>query len=79
MSLSLDHQRKSKQTNKNQKLSSNPTLEESYTKYWTNLRRTETKRKKEFNIEAWEQEISNRISLKKNEKAEKYYTNEGTS
>ena len=41
-------------------------------------RRAETKRKKEFNLEAWEKEPSNTISLKKNEKAEKYYTNEGT-
>ena len=36
------------------------------------------KRKKEFNLKAWEKETSNTISLKKNnEKAEKYYTNEG--
>ena len=39
----------------------------------------ETKRKKEFNLEAWEKETSNTISLKNNnnEKAEKHYTNEG--
>ena len=30
-----------------------------------NLRRAETKRKKEFNLEAWEKETSNTISLKK--------------
>ena len=47
--------------------------------YCTNLRRAETKRKKEFNLEARENETSNTISLKKknNEKAQKYYTNEG--
>ena len=37
------------------------------------------KKKKEFNIEAWGKETSSTISLKKNEKAEKYYTNEGTN
>ena len=50
-----------------------------YTNHWTNLRRAETKRKKEFSLETWEEETSNTISLKKNnEKAEKYCTNEGT-
>ena len=53
-----------------------------------NLSRAETKRKKEFNLlqgknstflEAWEKETSNTINLKSNEKAEKYYTNEGTN
>ena len=49
-------------------------------KHWTNLRRAETRKKKEFNLEAWEKETSNTVSLKKNnEKAEKYYTNEGTN
>ena len=66
------------QTNK-QKLSTNPTLYEAYTNHWTNLRRAETKRKKAFNLEDWEMETSNIVSLKKNEKAEKYYTNEGTN
>ena len=51
-----------KQTNK-QKLSTNLTLYEAHTNHWTNLRRAETKRKKEFNLpqgknstilEAWE-------------------------
>ena len=39
----------------------------------------EIKRKKEFNLEAWEKETSNTISLKRetNEKTEKYHTNEG--
>ena len=52
-----------KQTNK--KPSTNLTLYEGYTNHWTNLRRAETKRKKEFNLEAWEKETSNTISLKK--------------
>ena len=42
--------------------------------------KAETKRKKEFNLEAWEKETSNIVSLKKNnEKAEKHYRNEGTN
>jgi len=40
-----------KQTNK--KLNINLTLYYAYTNHWTNLRRTETKRKKEFCLEAW--------------------------
>ena len=68
-----------KQTNK-QKLSTNLTLHKAYTNHWTNFRREETKRKREFNPEAWVKETSNTISLKENnEKAEKYYTNEGTN
>jgi len=43
-----------KQTNK--KLSTNPTLYKAYTNHWTNFSRAETKRKKEFNLEAWEKE-----------------------
>ena len=35
--------------------------------------------KKEFNLEAWEKDTSNTVSLKKKEKTEKYYTNEGTN
>ena len=53
-----------KQTNK-QKLSTHFTLYKAYTNHWTNLRRAETKRKKEFNLEAWEKGTSNTISLKK--------------
>ena len=49
------------QTNK-QKLSTNLTLYEAYIHNWTNLRKAETKRKKEFNLEAWEKEISDTIS-----------------
>ena len=77
-SLSLAHQRNNKQTNK--KLSTNLTLYKAFANHWTNLRRAETKRKKEFNTEAWEKETSNTVSFsKRNEKAEKYYTNEGTN
>ena len=40
----------------------------------------QTKRKKEFNPEAWEKETSNTVSNNNNsEKAEKYYTKEGTN
>ena len=38
------------------KLSTILTQYEAYTNPWTNLRRAETKRKKEFNPEAWEKE-----------------------
>ena len=44
------------------KLSTNFTLYEAYTNHWTKLRRTETKRKKEFNLEAWGREASNTVS-----------------
>ena len=54
--VSLAYQRKSKQ-----KLSTDVTLYEAYKKHWTSLRRAETKRKKEFNLEAWEKETSNTI------------------
>ena len=50
-----------KQTNK-KKLSTNLTLYEAYTNHQTNLRRAESKRKKEFNLKAWEKEASNTIS-----------------
>jgi len=49
-------------TKKQKKLSTNLTIYEAYTNHWTNLRRAETKRKKEFNLEGWEKEISNTIS-----------------
>ena len=60
-SLSLAHQRK----NKTNKLSTSLTLYKVYTNHWTNLRRAETKRKKEFKLEAWGKETSNTM-LKKN-------------
>ena len=64
---------------KAKKLSTNLTLCEAYTNHWTNLMRAETKRKKDFNLKAWEKETSNTISFKNNnnEQAEKYRTNEG--
>ena len=61
-------------TKNKQKLSTNLTLYKNDTNHWTNLRRAETKRKKEFNLlqgknstflDAWEKETSNTISLKK--------------
>ena len=51
-----------KQTNK---LSTNFALYEPYTNHWTKFRGAETKRKKEFNLEAWEKETSNTIIFKK--------------
>ena len=50
-----------KQTN-TQKLSTNMTIYEAYTNHWTKLRKSETKRKKEFNLEVWEKETLNTIS-----------------
>ena len=50
-----------KQRNK-QKLSTNLTLYEAYTNHWVNPRKSETKKKKEFNLEAWERETPNTIS-----------------
>ena len=47
------------------------------------LRRAETKRKNEFNLEAWERRSQTKKFKKKrernNEKAENYYTSEGTN
>ena len=60
-SLSLVHQKKNRQTNK-QKLSTNLTLYKAHTNDWTNFRRAETKRKKEFNLEALEKETASTIS-----------------
>ena len=53
-----------KQTYK-QKLSMNLTLYETYTNHWTNLRREENKRRKEFNLETWEKETSIHSKFKK--------------
>ena len=61
----------SRKTNNKQKTSTNLTLSKAYTNHWTNLRRGEIKRKKEFNLEAWEKETSNAISLKKKKKKER--------
>ena len=77
-SLSLAHQRKNKQTDK-QKLSTNLTLYEAYTNHWTNLRKAETTTKKESNFEAWEGDLKQNKLKKNSQKAEKYHTNEGTN
>ena len=69
-SLSLAHQRKNKNKNKPKK-STNLTLYKAHTNDWTNFRRAETKRKKEFNLlqginstflETWEKETSNTVT-----------------
>ena len=57
ISLSLAHQRKNKTKQKTQH---NLTLYEAYTNHHTNLKRAEIKRKKEFNLEAWEKETSSK-------------------
>ena len=54
-----------KQNNNNKKLSANLILYEAYTNHWAKLRRAETKRKKEFNLESWEKETLNTIHLNK--------------
>ena len=59
------HLTQPKKKNKQTKLSTNLTLYKAYTNHWNNPRRAETKRKKEFNLEAWEKETSNTISLKR--------------
>ena len=67
-SLSHAHQKKNKtkqtikQTISKQKLSTNLIIYKAYTNHQTNLRRTETKRKKEINLEAREKETLNAIS-----------------
>ena len=55
--LTQPHQSEEKQ--QQQKLNANLTLYKAYTNHWTNLRREETKRKREFNLEAREKETSN--------------------
>ena len=73
--LSLAHQRKSKQIKKSHTI-------RSLQKPLDQPEKAEPKMKKKFNLEAWEKEASNTISLKKKKKkgkAEKYYTNERTN
>ena len=74
-------------TNK-QKLTVNFTLYEAHTNHWTNVRRAETKRKKEFNLLQGKNSLSFKPGKKRpqtqyvfleNEKAERYYTNEETN
>ena len=63
--LALPIKRKTNNNNNNnnkKKLSTNLTLYEAYRNHWIKLRRAETKRKKEFNLEAWKKETSNTIS-----------------
>ena len=57
---SEENSQRKKLTNK--KRSANLTVYEVNENHWTNLRRAETKRKKEFNTEAWKREASNIIS-----------------
>ena len=52
-------------TNKQIRICTNLTLYKAYTNHWTKLRRAEIKRKKELNLEAWEKETLNTVSLKK--------------
>ena len=49
-------------TSSHQKARKSCTLQEPYTNHWTKLTRTETKRKKEFNLEAWKKETSSTVS-----------------
>ena len=50
----------------NKKLSINLTLYKAYINHCTKLRRAETKKKKEYNLEAWEKEILKHNKLKSN-------------
>ena len=61
-----------------QKLSINLTLQEAYTNNWTNFRQAETKRKKEFNLEAWEKEPSNKIMKNQRNTTQKKEQTENT-
>jgi len=45
-----------------QNASTSHILHKAFTNHWANLRRAETKQKKEFNFEAWEKEASNTVS-----------------
>ena len=78
LSLVLSKKKQRKQRNK-QKLSTNLTLCKAHTNHWTNLRTAEIKRKKEFNLEAWERRPQTHKLKENNTKPEKYYTNEGTN
>ena len=51
-----------KLTSSHQNASTSHALQEAYTNHWTNLPRAETKRKKELNLEDWENETSNTIT-----------------
>ena len=79
--LSLVHQRK-KQTNKHKTQHKSHPIR-SLHKSLDQPYRAETKRKKEFNLEAWEKETSimiiKIIIIIMMKKEKKYYTNEGTN
>ena len=66
-SLSLAHQRKNKQTKTQHKSH----LIRSLFKPLDQPYRAETKRKKEFNLEAWEKETSNTVRWKKKNRQRK--------
>ena len=53
---------KQKKTTNKQKVSTNLILYKLTQRHWTNLERAETKKKKEFILEAWEREASHTIS-----------------
>ena len=79
-SLSLVHQRKNKtKQNNNNKLSRNLTLYEAYKSHCTNLRGAETNGRKNAVLKTEKRRPQTQYILKNNEKAKKYYTNEGTN
>ena len=61
-SLSLAHRGETNKQTKTQHISP---LDEAYTNQWTNPKRAETKRKKEFNLEAWEKNLKHNKFKKK--------------
>ena len=73
-SLSLAHQRKNKQ-----RLSTSLTLYEAYANHCTNLRGAETNGRKNAVLKTEKRRPQTQYILKNNEKAKKYYTNEGTN
>ena len=80
--ISLVHQRKKKQTNKQTKSQYKSHPIEAYTNQWTNLRRAEGSNQKEERIQPSslrKGDLKHNKLNKNNEKAEKYYTNEGTN
>ena len=70
-SLSLAHHRKTnkQQQQQKKKLSTNLTLYVAHTNHWTKLRRAETKRKKELNLEGKGDLKYNKLKNNNNEKA----------
>ena len=70
-SLSLAHHRKTNKPQQPQqkKLSTHLTLNVAHTNHWTKLRRAETKRKKELNLEGKGDLKYNKLKNNNNEKA----------